>query len=331
LAEYQKNRTGMAQTYLLKDILDNNTNKVRLDKLARMTEGDDGITGAFSDFGKIYANSPEIFKPLTKEAMPIRFSRWTIPGALGAGIGSAIAPGVGTVMAAGAGTLLGRRMSTKAAQRLASPERQAQYTEALRKQPLTREQMGYEPITREYPDIGPPERLIGPSQLPTGMYIERQSPHPPSPMGGTTVGTGPANTGVVNLGQQLDAGLPSPGAGPQAILRQPSYGEVRGGGNAQFDPTAQSPQMPAVEGNLLTPEMQTRYLGEIMDAMNRGDMELANRLEAEFQAKQAALQTQSPHPAHNLLYEPFRNRPEMPPPSGGSAFAEALRNFKGAQ
>ena len=82
----------------------------------------------------------------------------------------------------------------------------------------------------------------------------------------------------------------------------------------------------------MAPEMQTRYLGEIMDAMNRGDMELANRLEAEFQAKQAALQTQSPHPAHNLLYEPFRQRADMPPPpSGGSAFADALRNFRGAE
>ena len=217
LAEYQKNRTGMAQTYLLKDILDNNTNKVRLDKLARMTEGDDGITGAFSDFGKIYANSPEIFKPLTKEAMPIRFSRWTIPGALGAGIGSAVAPGVGTVMAAGAGTLLGRRMSTKAARRLASPERQAQYTDALRKQSLTREQLGYEPV-------------------PEPLAIEQQSPHPPSPMGGTTVGTGPRDTGVINLAPQLATGLPSPGMGPQAALRAGSR-----------DTTPQSPQMPAVE------------------------------------------------------------------------------------
>ena len=235
-------------------------------------------------------------------------------------------------MAAGAGTLLGRRMSTNAARRLASPERQAQYTEALRKQPLSREQMGYEPITREYPDIGPPERLIGPSQLPTGMYIERQSPHPPSPMGGTIVGPGANEGGVVNLGQQLDAGIPSLGTGPQPILRQPSYGEVRGGGSAQFDPAAQSPQMHAVEGNLMAPEMQTRYLGEIMDAMNRGDMERATMLEQEYAAKQAALQSQSPNPAHNLLYEPFRNRPDMPPPpSGGSAFAEALRNFRGAE
>ena len=301
LAEYQKNRTGMAQTYLLKDILDNNTNKVRLDKLARMTEGDDGITGAFSDFGKIYANSPEIFKPLTKEALPIRFSRWTIPGALGASIGSAIAPGMGTVIAAGAGTVLGRRMSGKAAARMASPERQAQYTEALRKQPLTREQMGYQPVPE-------PLQVMPPGEL------------PPSPMGGTVVGTGANEGGVVNLDQPLDTGLPSHGTGPQPILRAGAR-----------DTTPQSPQMPVVEGNLLTPEMQTRYLGEIMDALNRGDKELATRLENEFQAKQSALQTQSPHPAHNLLFEPFRNRPEMPPPSGGSAFAEAIRNFRGAE
>ena len=131
-------------------------------------------------------------------------------------------------MAAGAGTLLGRRMSTNAARRLASPERQAQYTEALRKQPLTREELGYQPV-------------------PEPLAIEQQSPHPPSPMGGTTVGTGPADSGVINLAPQLDTGIPSPGAGPQAILRQPSYGEVRGGGSAQFDPAAQSPQIPAVE------------------------------------------------------------------------------------
>ena len=155
----------------------------------------------------------------------------------------------------------------------------------------------------------PPLEIMSPGEL------------PPSPMGGTIVGTGPNTGGVVNLSQPLDAGLPSEGMGPQAALRAGAR-----------DTTPQSPQMPAVEGNLMAPEMQTRYLGEIMDAMNRGDMELANRLEAEFQAKQAALQTQSPHPAHNLLYEPFRQRADMPPPpSGGSAFADALRNFRGAE
>ena len=107
--------------------------------------------------------------------------------------------------------------------------------------------------------------------------------------------------------------------GPQAALRAGSR-----------DTTPQSPQMPPVEMPL-TPEMANRYLSEIMDAMNRGDMERATMLEQEYAAKQAALQTQSPHPAHNLLYEPFRNRPEMPPPSGGSAFAEALHNFRGAE
>jgi hypothetical protein len=141
LNDYRANRQQMAQTYLLEDILDNNTGKVSLDKLAKQTANDSGVTGAFRDFGKIYANSPESFKPLPKEAWATRITRTTIPGAIGSVLGTMVAPGAGTLAGMAGGAYLGRYLGNRAATRLASPEYQAKYT-ALRGDP-SRTALGY--------------------------------------------------------------------------------------------------------------------------------------------------------------------------------------------
>jgi hypothetical protein len=142
LNQYLANRQKMAQTYLLEDVLDQNTHKVNLDRLANQTKNDSSITGAFSDFGKIYANSPESFKPVQKETALTRLSRTTVPGAAGAAFGSLIfGPGFGTAGGIAAGEMIGRALSKRAAAKLASPEHQANYT-ALRGEP-TRAALGY--------------------------------------------------------------------------------------------------------------------------------------------------------------------------------------------
>jgi len=310
LEQYQTNRQGMAQTYLLQDILDLNTEKLNLGKLANMTKNDPGITGAFQDFGKIYANSPEIFEPIAKESPAVRFSRWTLPGAMGALAGTVV-PFVGPYGGAFAGTLAGRRFSKSAARKLASPEYQSRGAAPTN---LTREQAGYQPV-------------------PEPLAIEPRSPHPLAQMGGTIVGTGPKDTGIINLAPQLNAGMASEGTGPGAILRQPSYGEVRGG-SAQFDPTKQStPQMSPVEIPL-TPDKPQMVLQQFYDAMSRGDEAAMTRLQAQYDALLA--EGQVPNPVHTPLYEApsFVPRPQKPPfmpDRSGSPFAEALRNLRGAE
>jgi len=141
LDAYRTNRQKMAQTYLLKDIVDNNTGKVDLTKLADMTSGDSNITGAFKDFGKMYAHSPESFKPIPKESWGTRITRSTVPGAIGSVLGSMVAPGAGTLAGMAGGAYLGRYLGNRAATRLASPEYQAKYT-ALRGDP-SRTALGY--------------------------------------------------------------------------------------------------------------------------------------------------------------------------------------------
>ena len=141
LDAYRTNRQKMAQTYLLKDIVDNNTGKVDLTKLADMTSGDSNITGAFKDFGKMYAHSPESFKPIPKESWGTRITRSTVPGAIGSILGSMVAPGAGTLAGIAGGAYLGRYLGNRAATRLASPEYQAKYT-ALRGDP-SRTALGY--------------------------------------------------------------------------------------------------------------------------------------------------------------------------------------------
>jgi hypothetical protein len=138
LKNYVANRQTMAQTYLLKDLLDNNTQTVNLKKLANQTAHDTGVTGAFSDFGKAYANSPESFKPLPKESLETRFSRWTIPGALGGMAGTVVAPGLGSIGGAAAGVAISRALSRRAARQMASPKQQAGFTQGG-----SREALGY--------------------------------------------------------------------------------------------------------------------------------------------------------------------------------------------
>ena len=137
----------------------------------------------------------------------------------------------------------------------------------------------------------PPLEVLPPGEL------------PPSPMGGTTVGTGPMDTGVINLAPQLDTGLPSPGMGPQAALRAGSR-----------DTTPQSPQMPAVEMPL-APKPGATPLYE------RGGVP---------EAPPQPVSIQQPYPGVEIPFVPEAPLPPWPRPpapysSGPEATLKALR------
>jgi len=327
---YRQNREAMAKTYLLRDILDDNTQTVNLKQLAKQTAQDEGITGAFRDFAKIYANSPESFRVGPKEGKKFHASRYTVGGGAGAILGSPFGP-VGAMVGAGAGTLISDLVAGAAARKLASPKHQQGYIDALRRKQPPR---GPEPIVT--PDEGLPflPRIEDAPPVVPGSWREGAPQSAPLPAlmddMGNPLPTAPASAELGGLevpmtgqfspwtpGQvpgKMDAAASE--AARLAALRAEMLERVgtdAGAGGGMRQPTqlpqkpTPTPQMPAVEMPL-TPDMAKSYLSAIMEAMQRGDMETVATLERQFNAAQQALQSQQPHAAHNLLYEPFRRR-----------------------
>jgi len=354
LARFRQGRTEYAQIQDLKAATNRNTGNVDATVLADALADGDILTGPLKDMADVAAHAPNVMKSVDAAA--------AVPHTSFHGRGNIAERSMAGHAFGGAGVAAvvgGRLLTSSLAQKKALTPEYIRKHRLQDNRPL-RERMG----VQEH--VNPPE-----------LALEPQSPHPPSPMGGTIVGRGPNEGGVVNLAPQLNAGMPSPGTGPgplwRSTRRDPTVTETqipgieynlppkpgntplyeRGGvptppreaftveqpypgvgvpyeapvvpatppapyspGPAaamaqiralQRDPTPQKPQMPAVEMPL-TPDMAKSYLSAIMEAMQRGDMETVATLEKQFNAAQQALQSQQPHAAHNLLYEPFRRR-----------------------
>jgi hypothetical protein len=191
LNEYKRDRTTQAKTYALESIFDENTGKVRIDKLAKLTAEDNALTGPFSDLGKIAGVFPESFHsggPLT--ALQRHLSRSGVPAAIGMGVGTVLAPGLGTLGGAIAGAGIGEMASILGARRIASPGYQKSNAVPVDSRPL-RQALGYEKTP-----VGP-EPL---SLAPAGEPLVPPTPAGPMPQGRGLLGFAdegqmPARTG----------------------------------------------------------------------------------------------------------------------------------------
>lgn len=174
LNEYKRDRTTQAKTYALESIFDENTGKVRVDKLAKLTAEDNALTGPFADIGKIAGVFPESFHsggPLT--ALQRHLSRSGVPAAIGMGVGTVLAPGLGTLGGAIAGAGIGEIASILGARRIASPSYQRSNAVPVDARPM-RQALGYEKTP-----VGPEPLSIAP----VGEPLVPPTPAGPMPQG----------------------------------------------------------------------------------------------------------------------------------------------------
>lgn len=118
LDDFRKARIGMAKTYAYEAATDLNTGKVDPMAIAKMTAGDNSLTGTIADIGKIAGNFPEVAKAgaAADRYLPA-LSRSGIGGSAGYAVGSLFgAPLTGSI----AGAALGGLMSAGGAKGMAS-------------------------------------------------------------------------------------------------------------------------------------------------------------------------------------------------------------------
>lgn len=108
LDDFRKARIGMAKTYAYEAATDLNTGKVDPMAIAKMTAGDNSLTGTIADIGKIAGNFPEVAKAGTAADRYLpTLSRSGIGGSAGYAVGSLFgAPLTGSIVGAGLGGLM---------------------------------------------------------------------------------------------------------------------------------------------------------------------------------------------------------------------------------
>jgi hypothetical protein len=179
LDQYKQDRATQAKTYTLEDIFNENTGKVDMGKLAKLTAEDNALTGPFADLGKVAGVFPESFSsggPLS--TIQRHLARSGVPAAIGMGVGTVLAPGMGTLGGAVAGAGLGEMASILGARRIASPGYQSKNAIPVDARPM-RQALGYEKTP-----VGP-EPL---SLAPVGEPLVPPTPQGPVPQGRGLIG-----------------------------------------------------------------------------------------------------------------------------------------------
>jgi hypothetical protein len=173
-SNYLKDRTTQAKTYALEKLFDENTGKVDMAGLAKMTAEDNALTGPFADLGKIAGVSPESFHSGGPLALMQRtLARSGVPATIGAGIGAGIMPFIGALPGAMVGAAVGQAASILGSRRIASPGYQKANAVPVDARPM-RQALGYEKTP-----VGP-EPL---SLAPVGEPLVPPTPQGPMPQG----------------------------------------------------------------------------------------------------------------------------------------------------
>lgn len=127
LADFRNARRQMARIYGYEAATDFNTGVVSAPKLAKITAGDNALTGDIASLGQIAGNFPSAFKVGAEApwySMP-RLSRSGAAGATGALIGSQFGGMTGAILGGAIGGGVGEFGSSLMARRIASPGYQA--------------------------------------------------------------------------------------------------------------------------------------------------------------------------------------------------------------
>jgi hypothetical protein len=208
--EFRQSRAALAKTYAYEDATDFNTGQVDPLAIARLTQGDNALTGIIADIGAIAGNFPEIASSATPSTLLQRagttLTRSGVGGTIGAGLGAITVgdPIAGGVAGAAAGGLL-TGLQTK---RMLTPEYQRRFAAPQDRRIFpTQEQP---PANALVPYVAP-QTVLTPQQ---GAFVTGTKPQmlrrtaegafvPPTPPGGPQ--------------QAPSARFVGPQAGPQAL------------------------------------------------------------------------------------------------------------------
>ena len=174
LSQFRDARQKMAKTYAYEAATDFNTGMIDVNKLSRVTEKDNVMTGDIAALGKIAGNFPEAFTTKATESIlsTPRITRSGIGGTAGATLGYQLGGVTGSVLGTAAGVLTGEGASMFAARRMASPEYQAGLSLRDARIPVSQVATAAQPI--------PQSQAIVPYQAPVEVLGQGQGPYQPN-------------------------------------------------------------------------------------------------------------------------------------------------------
>ena len=173
LSEFRQARQKMAKTYAYEAATDFNTGIIDVNKLSRITEKDNAMTGDIAALGKIAGNYPDAFSVKTSKgfADTPRIARASIGGATGVAIGSQFGAG-GAALGGLLGTLAGEGAGSLASKIIASPKYQEALTLRDARIPVSQVATAAQPI--------PQSQAIVPYQAPVEVLMPGQGPYQPN-------------------------------------------------------------------------------------------------------------------------------------------------------
>jgi len=177
LGEYRAARQQMAKTYAYEAATDFNTGMIDVNKLSRITEKDNAMTGDIASLAKIAGNFPEAFTTRATESIlsTPRITRAGIGGATGGGIGYQLGGVTGSILGTAAGALAGEGAGMFAASRISSPKYQAGLSLRDARIPVSQVATAAQPI--------PQSQAIVPYQAPVEVLDPLYKPNFTIPMG----------------------------------------------------------------------------------------------------------------------------------------------------
>ena len=262
LSDFRQARQKMAKTYAYEDATDFNTGMIDVNKLSRITEKDNAMTGDIAALGKIAGNFPDAFTTKATESIlsTPRITRSGIGGTAGATLGYQLGGVTGSVLGTAAGVLAGEGAGMLASNIMSSPKYQAGLTLRDARIPVSQVATAAQPI--------PQSQAIVPYQAPVEVLMPGQGPYQPNfviqpNQYGPRVGTpgfaptppqlaAPSGQGTISglraedvrragmsrtLGQQAEAQQ----AALEAAARQPTRGAVE----LQINPLTGAPEVSA--------------------------------------------------------------------------------------
>lgn len=165
LSQFREARQKMAKTYAYEAATDFNTGMIDVNKLSRVTEKDNAMTGDIASLGKIAGNFPEAFTTKATESIlsTPRITRSGIGGATGAGLGYQLGGVTGSLVGTALGALAGEGAGMFAARRIASPEYQAGLSLRDARIPVSQVATAAQPIPQSQAIVPYQPEVVGPS------------------------------------------------------------------------------------------------------------------------------------------------------------------------
>jgi hypothetical protein len=174
LSDFRQARQKMAKTYAYEDATDFNTGMIDVNKLSRITEKDNAMTGDIAALGKIAGNFPDAFTTKATESIlsAPRITRSGIGGTAGATLGYQLGGVTGSVLGTAAGVLAGEGAGMLASNIMSSPKYQAGLSLRDARIPVSQVATAAQPI--------PQSQAIVPYQAPVEVLGRGEGPYQPN-------------------------------------------------------------------------------------------------------------------------------------------------------